>query len=68
MNVELIISKDRIPYLIEQLGVDRVTVSNYDEGQDAVKFELNSPLDALFLFHAGIKCGSDSMANALIKK
>jgi hypothetical protein len=68
MNVELIISKERIPYLVEQLGVDRVTVSDYDEEQNAVKFELNSPIDALFLFHAGIKYGSDSMANALIKK
>ena len=68
MNIELIISKDRIPYIVEHLGSDRVTISECNEDQDTVKFELNSPLDALYLFHAGIRCGSDSMANALIKK
>lgn len=67
MNIELIISKDRIPYIVEALGVDRVTVSDYDEEQDAVKFELGGPLDVLYMFHAGIRCGSENMAKALIK-
>jgi hypothetical protein len=68
MNVELIISKDRVPYLVEGLGADRVTVSEYDEDQDTVVFEVKSQLDVLYAFHAGIRYGSDSMANALIKK
>ena len=68
MNVELIISKDRVPYIVEELGAYRVTVSDYDAEQNAVKFELNGMLDVLYMFHAGIRCGSDSMANALIKK
>jgi hypothetical protein len=68
MNIELIISKDRIPYIVEGLGADRVTVSEYDKDQDRINFKLDSQLDALYLFHAGLRCGSDSMANALIKK
>jgi hypothetical protein len=68
MNIELFISKDRVSYIVNELGADRVTVSEYNEDQDMIKFELNSQLDALYLFHAGLRCGSDSMANALIKK
>ena len=68
MNIELIISKDRIPYIVEALGTEKVTVSEYDKDQDRINFELGSQLDALYLFHAGLRCGSDSMANALMKK
>jgi hypothetical protein len=65
MNVELFISKDRVPYIVDFLGTDRVTVSEYNEDQDMIKFELDSQLDLLHMFHAGIRCGSDSMAKAL---
>ena len=64
MNIELIISKDRISYIVNELGADRVTVSEYNEDQDKVQFDLVSQLDVLYLFHAGIRCGSDSMAQA----
>jgi hypothetical protein len=67
MNVELFISKDRVPYILDFLGTDRVTVSEYNEDQDMIKFELDSQLDLLHMFHAGIRCGSDSMAKALSK-
>jgi len=67
MNIELIISKDRIPYIVEGLGADRVTVSEYNEDQDMIKFKLDSQLDALYMFHAGVRCGSDNMAKALIR-
>ena len=67
MNVELVISKDRVPYIVDFLGADRVTVSEYNEDQDNVSFELNSQLDVLFMFHAGIRCGSENMAKALTK-
>jgi hypothetical protein len=67
MNVELFISKDRIPYIVDFLGADRVTVSEYNEDQDMIKFELDSQLDLLHMFHAGIRYGSDSMAKALSK-
>jgi len=67
MNVELFISKDRIPYIVEALGTEKVTVSEYNEDQDMIKFELDSQLDLLHMFHAGIRCGSDSMAKALTK-
>ena len=67
MIVELIITKDRASYIVEHLGKDRVTVSEYNEEQDTIKFELKNTLDILIMFHAGIKYGSDSMAKALIK-
>jgi hypothetical protein len=67
MIVELIMSKDRVSYIVEHLGEDRVTVSEYNKEQNTIKFELKNTLDILIMFHAGIKCGSDNMAKALIK-
>jgi len=62
MKVELCISKDRVPYIVEELGADRVTVTMYNEDQDLITFEAGGQIDFLLMFHAGIKCGSDSMA------
>jgi len=67
MQVELIISKERVSYIVNALGKDRVTVSEHNEEQDMIKFESDSQLDFLYLFHAGILCGSDSMSGVLIK-
>jgi hypothetical protein len=67
MKVELIISKDRIPYIIEQMGEDRITVSYFNEDSDTVAFELQSQMDILYMFHAGIKCGTNSILNARLK-
>jgi len=67
MIIELCITKDRIPYIVDFLGTDRVAVSDYNGDQDMIKFEIDSQLDFLHMFHAGIRCGSDSMAKALSK-
>lgn len=67
MKIELFISKDRVPYIVGELGADRVTVSEYDDTQDTVSFELDGQLDLLYMFHAGIRCGSDNMAKAFTK-
>jgi hypothetical protein len=67
MKVELFITKDRVPFIVDELGANRVTVSEYNEEQDMVSFELNSHLDALYLFHAGFRCGSDSMSKVFVK-
>ena len=67
MIIELCITKDRIPYIVDFLGTDRVTVSDYNGDQDMITFELDSQLDFLHMFHAGIKCGSENMAKAFIK-
>jgi hypothetical protein len=67
MKIELCISKDRVPYIVDFLGKDRVTVSEHNEEQDQINFELRSQLDVLHMFHAGIKCGSESMAKAFTK-
>jgi hypothetical protein len=67
MKVELFITKDRVPYIVDFLGADRVVVSEHDKEQDMVSFELDSQLDLLHMFHAGIRYGSDSMAKVLRK-
>jgi hypothetical protein len=67
MKAELFITKDRIPYIVENLGADRVTVTKHSGDQDLVSLEVISSLDLLHMFHAGIQYGSDSMAKALIK-
>ena len=68
MIVELFISKDRVPYIIEALGADRVIVEKLDDStQDLIKFEMNSTLDLLHIFHAGIRCGGEYMAKTLIR-
>jgi hypothetical protein len=67
MKVELFITKDRVPYIVGEFGADRVTVSEYNADQDMVSFEIDSQLDLLYIFHAGIRCGSDNMAKALSK-
>jgi hypothetical protein len=67
MKIELFISKDRVSYIVDFLDTDRVTVSEFNKEQDMVSFELDSQLDLLHMFHAGIRCGSDSMAKALSK-
>ena len=68
MQVELIISKERVSYVVNALGKDRVTVSERNEEQDFISFELDSQLDFLYMFHAGVSYGSESMAKALIGK
>ena len=67
MNIELFISKDRVSYIVKEIGADRVTVSEHNEEQDKIEFELTSQLDVLYMFHAGVRYGSDSMAKALTK-
>ena len=67
MKVELCITKDRVPYIVGEFGADRVVVTKYNEDQDQINFEIDSQLDLLNLFHAGIRCGSDNMAKALSK-
>jgi len=67
MLVELIISKNRVSYIANAIGKDRITVSEFNEEQDMIKFESDSQLDFLYMFHAGISCGSESMSKALIK-
>jgi hypothetical protein len=67
MKVELFISKDRVPYIVENLGADRVVITEHDGDQDMISFELGSSIDLLYMFHAGIRYGSESMAKALIR-
>ena len=68
MKIELCTSRDRIPYIVGEFGADRVVVSKYNEDQDLVTFEVDSQMDFLYMFHAGVRCGSDNMAKALTKQ
>jgi hypothetical protein len=67
MKIELCITKERVPYIVEEFSADRITVSEYNEEQDKIAFELISQLDVLHMFHAGVRCGSDNMAKVLSK-
>jgi hypothetical protein len=67
MKAELFITKERIPYVIAELGEGRVTILESGVDQDLVSLEVISSLDLLHMFHAGIQYGSDSMAKALIR-
>ena len=67
MKVELAITKERVPYLVDELGEDRVEVREYNNDQDLVIFEVNDGMDVLNIFHAGISFGSESMRNAIVR-
>jgi len=60
MLITLAISRDRVPYILDELGTDRVTVKETpDSTTDEISFYTNGGAsDCLSLFHAGIKCGS----------
>ena len=68
MKVELFITKERVPYIVNELGADRIIVTEHNGDQDQINFELDSQIDLLHMFHAGIRFGSDAMADALIRK
>ena len=69
MKVELFVTKERVPYIVNELGADRITVTpEHNSDQDMISFELDSQLDLLHMFHAGIRFGSDAMADALIRR
>ena len=65
-KLEFITAKDRAKFIVEELG-DKVTVTYYDEDCDKVTFvEPMSSFQLLVLFHAGIKCGHESLAKAFM--
>ena len=68
MKAELFVTKERVPYIVNELGADRITVTEHNGDQDQINFELDSQIDLLHMFHAGIRFGSDTMADALIRK
>jgi hypothetical protein len=59
MRVELIIYKDRIPFIIAELTKNNINtlICFFDNESDKIVFELESSSDVLQLFHAGIKSG-----------
>jgi len=64
MRVSLLITKDRVKYIVEQFGADRITVVKKEEPVDQifdtvdeVIFEMNYTIDFLTMFHAGVECG-----------
>ena len=68
MKAELFVTKERVPYIVAELGEDKVTVVEHNGDQDLVTIEVVGPLDLLHMFHAGIRFGGDTMADALIRK
>ena len=68
MKIELCISRDRVPYIVEEIGADRIVISEYNEDQDLITFEAAGQMDFLYMFHAGIRCGSEAMSKVLTSK
>jgi len=63
MIVELFTTKERLPFIQKKLG-DKVVIL---EEKDDVKIQiiLESDIDALYLFHAGVDFGIDYAINSL---
>jgi hypothetical protein len=69
MKVNVFTHSERLPYLQEELKEKLVVLSEVDtNGQVKISIDVIDGLDVLYIFHAGIKCGSDSMAKALTSR
>ena len=62
MNKELsiIVLKERIDFIKQQLSKDEFTVSEYEDGFLKVVFNKIDSFTLLGLFHAGFVCGTKS--------
>lgn len=57
MTYRLCVTKNRIPYLKQQLG-DKIVVTNEGDGHiNIVEVTIKNNMDALSLFHAGVMAG-----------
>ena len=69
-KLEFITMKDRAKYIAAEFeGMEhKVKIEHYDEDCDKVTFvEPMSSFQLLVLFHAGIKCGHESLAKAFMR-
>ena len=67
MEVQLIIFKDRIPYIIECFGENKVSIYKYSDDRIKIIFKLENNIDVLHLFHAGVRCGLNEERDFHIK-
>lgn len=61
----LSVSADRFPFIKEELGDKVEILKEYErDGKEYVQFhvKVDSTLDLLFFFHAGVSCGCKEMA------
>ena len=58
MKFKIFVSKDRVEYILNELG-DKVKVGEEKEGSTTIPVEIiiETDMDALCLFHAGILAG-----------
>ncbi len=66
----IVLSNNRVPYLISVINVieEKVITKPYKDGKEFTEiiFVKNpTPLDVLDIFHAGVKCGEQTILNAL---
>ena len=60
----LIVSADRFPFIKEELGDKVEILKEYEsDGKELIQFyvKVDSTLDLLFFFHAGVSCGCREM-------
>ena len=61
MIYDFVMFKDRVPYLLEELG-DRITIGEeYKNDMVIVKIRIDRGSDLLHIFHAGISLGVNKM-------
>jgi hypothetical protein len=62
MIVEIFTSTDRLPYLQKNMG-DKIVVMNHPDetGQVKVQVAVDSAMDVMDIFHAGVSYGLDKM-------
>jgi hypothetical protein len=59
MEITLIVTKNNAQYIKDSLGEDRVTINKVEDDASYVeiRFDIETSMDALSLFHAGTKSG-----------
>jgi hypothetical protein len=68
MIIEMYTYADRLSYLQTYLSDKIVVLSEPDEsGQLKISIDVNSSIDVMEVFHAGIKYGMDRMHEVLVK-
>jgi hypothetical protein len=57
MNCEIIVFKDRVPYLVKELGDAITVVREWDKDMELLSVNLKDDTDVIKFFHAGINYG-----------
>ena len=60
MTYQLSVLTERLKYLVKELN-DHVTILSEDGEFTTIEITINSMIDVLCVFHAGVRCGVESV-------